>query len=194
MKKLIQPLIMSMLVVLSFYSGIGFHYYHLSKEREFITDTAYKYVEVGNLYSTAINFLKKKEGFCSKPTVSCDGRLTIGYGHVIKEGEMFSIISEQEATDILKKDLEIALNFVKKETKVGGNKALALSLLAFNLGNNRFLKYLKEDSLLTKNNIERIRRYCHYKIFKEGHYLNVKSKALQQRREFELFIYKCYDF
>lgn len=159
-----------------------------------ITDTVYKHVIVGNLHATAIEFLKKKEGYCSKPTIACDGHLTIGYGHLIKKGEKFDYLSKQSAENLLREDLAKSINFVKKETKLKGNKALAFGLLVFNIGGTNFLKYLKQDSLLISSNIEKIKRYCHYKVFKNGQHLTIKSKALLERREFEIFIYKCYDF
>lgn len=196
MKKWI-PSPMTLLVLIS-YTGIASVFWwedtSYSIPVRIKTDTIEKHVIVGNLHATAIDFLKKKEGYCSKPTIACDGHLTIGYGHLIKKGERFSYLSKEDADSLLREDLTKSVNFVKKETKLKGNKALAFGLLVFNIGGNRFLKYLKQDSLLISKNIEKIKRYCHYKVFKDGQTLTVKSKALLERREFEIFIYKCYDF
>lgn len=196
MKKWI-PTPMTLLVLVSFVGMASVLVCEQSSYRlptKVITDTVYKHVIVGNLHATAIEFLKKKEGYCSKPTIACDGHLTIGYGHLIKKGEKFDYLSKQSAENLLREDLTKSIDFVKKETKLKGNKALAFGLLVFNIGGTNFLKYLKQDSLLKSSNIEKIKRYCHYKVFKNGQHLTIKSKALLERREFEIFIYKCYDF
>lgn len=54
-----------------------------------------------------IEFIKTYEEFRAEPYTAVEGgKLTIGYGHEIKEGESFTVISEAEAYDLLKKDLE----------------------------------------------------------------------------------------
>jgi len=173
---------------------ISYYKYNYSKnELKFEkTEIVPKHINLGNLYDTAINFIKQKEGFCDVPTISCDGSLTIGYGHMIKKGENFSKINKIQATELLKKDLKKAIDFVEDNTKLSENKSLALGLLAFNIGTRRFLKYFKNDSLLT--NIHKIRNYCYYHKVKDGQYITIKSKALLNRREFEIFIYNAYDF
>jgi lysozyme len=52
--------------------------------------------------------IMKHEGFRSKPYKDVAGNLTIGYGHLIKEGERFKILSEDSAKDLLRKDFQIA--------------------------------------------------------------------------------------
>ncbi len=194
-RKLISNIILIILTIVIIVSNIII--YNAIKEiqpknnSEYLVDTVFKHINVGNLYDAAINFTKQKEGFCKVPTISCDGSLTIGYGHVIKKNESFSSVTENQATILLKTDLQKAIDFVEDKTKLSGNKSLALGLLAFNIGTGRFLKYLKEDSLLT--NIHKIRNYCHYHKVKNGQYITIKSKALSDRREFEIFIYNTYD-
>jgi len=53
-----------------------------------------------------IALIKKAEGFAPIPYFCPAGKKTIGYGHVILPGEEFpSHITEEEATDLLIKDL-----------------------------------------------------------------------------------------
>lgn len=139
-----------------------------------------------NLYSAAIKHIKKCEGFCGKPTMAC-GYLTIGYGHLIKDTTIKSI-SEKEAEDILKKDLNTCIKFVENKTNLRNNKSLALGMLGFNIGTTRLLQYMERDSIL--QNIDKIVYYCNYHMIRDGKKINIKSKALQKRREFEIYIYK----
>lgn len=183
-------------IILIIYAYIGaykIHYEQTEARIIEIHDTIYKTnIDLGNLYNLSINHLKSKEGLCLKPTISCDGLLTIGYGHVIKKNETFIGINEIEATTLLKKDLQKSIDFVKKNTNLKDNKALAMGLLSFNIGTGRFLKYLKEDSLLVGNNINKIKNYCHYKTKKDGKDITITSKALQERRLFELKMYHSF--
>lgn len=186
----IFDVILYSLIVYYLYQGIT----HIIFEHN-ITETVtievpiYNQINKDNLYDFTIEHLKSKEGFCSKPTVSCDGLLTIGYGHVIKKSENYSTLTELEATDLLKADLNRNIDFVEKHTSLKHNKSLALGCLAFNVGSGRLLKYIKEDSLLHNNNIDKILHYCNYRSLKGN---LISSKALKERRKFELFIYKMY--
>lgn len=156
-----------------------------------VKNPVYSHIDKDNLYEFTIEHLKSKEGFCSKPTVSCDGSLTIGYGHVIKKNEVYSVISEEAAIKLLKEDLDKNIKFVENNTQLRQNKSLALGCLAFNIGGGKLMKYIKHDSLLFGNNISRIKSYCNYRSLKGS---LISSKALKQRREFELFIYNLYEF
>ena len=184
------------MIILIIYAYIGaykIHYEQTEPRIIEIHDTIYKTnIDLGNLYNLSINHLKSKEGLCLKPTISCDGLLTIGYGHVIKKNESFIGISEIEATLLLKKDLQKAIDFVKKNTDLKDNKALAMGLLSFNIGTGRFLQYMKKDSLLVGNNINKIINYCHYNTKKDGKDITITSKALKERRTFELGIYHSF--
>lgn len=54
------------------------------------------------------DLVKSFEGFSAKVYRDSAGLLTIGYGHLIKAGENFSVISEAQATEILYRDLTTA--------------------------------------------------------------------------------------
>lgn len=96
-----------------------------------------------------IDLIKKFEGF--RPTVYKDavGKPTIGYGHLIKEGEHFNQITKAEAQTLLEKDVGIAEKAVIEAVNVelDSNQFSALASLVYNIGTNAFrgstlLKYL----------------------------------------------------
>lgn len=191
-KSILEVCGMIILIIYAYIGAYKIHYEQTEPRIIEVHDTIYKNIDLGNLYNLSINHLKSKEGLCLKPTISCDGLLTIGYGHVIKKDETFIGINEIEATLLLKKDLQKAIDFVKNNTNLKDNKALAMGLLSFNIGTGRFLRYLREDSLLVGNNINKIKNYCHYKTKKDGKDITITSKALQERRNFELKIYHSF--
>lgn len=58
--------------------------------------------------SNLLNFIKLKEGFSSKAYIDSTGHLTIGYGHLIIQGDGFtdsSIITQSQANNLLINDL-----------------------------------------------------------------------------------------
>lgn len=63
----------------------------------------------------AYNLITAFEGFSSVPYLCPSGKLTIGWGHVIRDGEKFSIpLSDYEATLLLEKDVEKAEKAVNR--------------------------------------------------------------------------------
>lgn len=97
-----------------------------------------------------IELIKKFEG-CRLTTYECvGGELTIGYGHTgtdVKEG---MTITDEEATALLKKDIEEFENGVNKyvEVEIAQEMFDALVSFAFNVG----LGALKKSTLLKKLN------------------------------------------
>jgi len=71
------------------------------------------------------------------------GLPTIGYGHKIKPGEHFTKLSQEEAEDLLKKDIPIYEKMVKKSIKVPLTQEQFNSLvdLAYNTGGEKDTKY-----------------------------------------------------
>ncbi|MEE9119408.1 MAG: lysozyme [Calditrichia bacterium] len=82
------------------------------------------------------------------------GKMTIGYGHLIKPNEQFLLdprgITEQIADDLLKKDLSFAEKGVNKNVSVplSGNQYDALVSFVYNIGVNAF----RRSTLLKKLN------------------------------------------
>ncbi|MCT4509025.1 MAG: GW dipeptide domain-containing protein, partial [Tepidibacter sp.] len=65
-----------------------------------------------------IDFVKDYETFQEKPYRGSDKQnLTIGYGHVIKPGEHFGIMTKPEAVELLKKDLKVRIDYVNRKIK-----------------------------------------------------------------------------
>lgn len=89
-----------------------------------------------------IDLIKDYEKFRSTPYPCAAGKPTIGFGHVIKPGESFTRITEQEGIELLKQDLIIAENCVNSAVKVflSQNQFDALVSFVFNIGCNAFRK------------------------------------------------------
>lgn len=97
-----------------------------------------------------LKLLKKFEG-CKLKTYRCvAGILTIGYGHTGKDVTEGKVITQQEAEDLLRKDLERFEAGVEDllKVKVSENQFSALVSFAFNIG----LNALSGSTLLKKLN------------------------------------------
>ena len=98
-----------------------------------------------------VNFVKQFEGFRATPYKDVAGLLTIGFGHLIKPGEVFGAVSSVEAVGLLVRDLEEAENIVNTWVSVDltQNQFDALVSFTYNLGGGR----LKASTLLRKLNL-----------------------------------------
>lgn len=97
-----------------------------------------------------LNLVKKFEGFSPTPYICPAGKLTVGFGHVVKANEHFDIITEDHALHLLAKDLEWAQSSVCQcvNVDITQNQYDALVSFAFNVGGGAFLK----STLLRKLN------------------------------------------
>lgn len=90
----------------------------------------------------AVRLIKKYEGLKLRPYVCPGGKQTIGWGHVIGRGESFHHINEDQAHQLLIRDIRIAeeamLRFVK--APLNNNQRCALISFIFNLGAGNFQK------------------------------------------------------
>lgn len=103
----------------------------------------------------AIKLLKKFEqgprgGFASEVYKCSSGENTIGYGHVVLPNEHFTTITEEEAEELLRKDIAIAEDAINRYVKVPltQNRFDALVSFVFNVG----VKAFKSSTLLKKLN------------------------------------------
>lgn len=89
---------------------------------------------------SAINIIKSFEGFHPHAYVCSGGKLTIGYGHVIRQGEDLTYITEDHAVDLLHVDAAWAANAVDRLVYVplGNFGRAALISLVFNIGSGNF--------------------------------------------------------
>lgn len=103
---------------------------------------------------SGISLLKRLEGFRDTPYFCSANHRTIGYGHVLKEGELFKTLTEKQAHNLLLSDLEQYEGVVRKiirshQLEINQHQFDALVCLVFNIGQTQFeksktLKYLKE--------------------------------------------------
>jgi len=133
--------------------------------------------------------IKEFEEFKAEPYTCPAGKLTIGYGHVILQGEKFTKITEAEADTILAEDVKIAEKAVSELVyfPLSQWQFDALVSFVFNVGRGNFekstlLKCLqKEKYALAANEFMRwiyagenkmaglmARRRCEKIIFKAG--------------------------
>jgi lysozyme len=94
-----------------------------------------------------LDLIKRSEGLRLQVYKDAVGKATIGYGHLILAGEDFSGgITEEEAEEILKKDLERTEIGVEQAVDVDltDNQFAALVSFAFNLG----VRTLQRSTLL----------------------------------------------
>lgn len=80
--------------------------------------------------------IKVFEGFSPVPYADLAGKMTIGYGHLLREGEAWECISEAEAEVLLRSDLSKAECAVERLIRVNlhDNQFAALVSFCFNLG------------------------------------------------------------
>lgn len=83
-----------------------------------------------------IDLITRFEGFSASPYRCPAGYLTIGYGHVIREGETFSRISREEAGELLADDVMVAEEAVLRlvDAPLTEGQFDALVSFTFNLG------------------------------------------------------------
>ncbi len=134
-----------------------------------------------------IALIKGFEGFCAKPYLCPAGKNTIGFGHLIQEGELFHDVSEAEAEVLLANDLDEAEDAVLRLVKAPLNQHQfdALVSFVFNLGEGNFkgstmLRYLnagKYDAAA-----DQFKRWC---------YVNHQvSKGVASRRNAEADLFR----
>jgi len=87
-------------------------------------------------------FIARFEGFKQQSYICPAGKLTIGYGHVIRPGELFSSLTQAEALDLLQQDADREAAAVGRALTVELTtyQADALISLAFNCGGGAIRK------------------------------------------------------
>lgn len=142
----------------------------------------------GTLLDSAVDHIKKYEGFSKCIYIDNSGHKTIGYGHHLLNGENnLSLITEKQATDILKSDLKKSINYVEFTTNLRDNKSLAIGMFTYNVGSG-VLQGAINDGVLT--NIKKLRNYCHYKKKEGDSVVIITSRKLLERRNYEISLYE----
>jgi len=85
--------------------------------------------------------LMEAEGFVGTVKPDAAGHLTIGYGHKIKPGEKYTVISREGALKLMRKDCEPIVNILNNyiPVKMNQNQFDALVMFIYNIGEVPFL-------------------------------------------------------
>jgi len=113
-----------------------------------------------------LNMVEDFEGFSPIPYHCPAGKLTIGYGHVIKDGEKFTEVSKTQAETLLKTDMrwvEKTINNVVS-SDITQNEFDALASLIYNIGgtafrNSTLLKLLNQENYMDA--ADEFLKWCH---------------------------------
>ena len=83
-----------------------------------------------------ITLIKGFEGFSVLPYKDGAGCMTIGFGHKVRQGEMYESITEETALELLKDDLQESEDAVNRlvEVELNQNQFDALASFTYNLG------------------------------------------------------------
>jgi lysozyme len=103
-----------------------------------------------NVSEQGLALIRQFEGFSAKPYLCPAGKPTIGYGHLIKNGDFPGEISKIEAEKLLKQDVMVAESAIFQLVKVEltQNQLDALVSFIYNIGTKAFEK----STLLRKIN------------------------------------------
>jgi GH24 family phage-related lysozyme (muramidase) len=99
-------------------------------------------MNIAKVSERGVDIVKDFEGYSATPYKDSAGKLTIGYGHLIKPGESFTTIDKAKAKELLAQDMKEAERAVKRAiTKpLTQNQFDALTSMAYNIGINAFRK------------------------------------------------------
>lgn len=111
------------------------------------------------------DFLVESEGFRNEVYIDSVGKSTIGIGHLIKKGETFTTLSDDEVVDLLRKDLERPLREIRTlNMNLTTNQAHALISFMFNLGVGNFRMSTLKKRLLRQQYTLVVREFPRWKM------------------------------
>lgn len=156
-------------------------------ERVFSADIKSLNKEWNKAYAMIVDSIKLHEKFMPNPYICPGGQKTIGYGHAIKTTDCIAFpLSEQAADSLLKSDLNVAIEYVKRTTKLQHMQLLAMGHFVFCLGSGSFEKSTLKQLVIHEKPIdEELMKWVHIQT-KHG---KVASNFLRQIRTMELQIY-----
>ena len=98
-------------------------------------------IDAMSISTRGLELIKKFEGFRATPYICPGGKLSIGYGNTIKEGE-YTKISKEQAESLLRSTVSSFEKAIKKAVKVPltQNQYDSLVSLAYNIGSGAFSK------------------------------------------------------
>ncbi|MGB1539615.1 MAG: lysozyme [Rickettsiales bacterium] len=129
-----------------------------------------------------LTMLKQFEGLRLEPYKDVGGKLTIGYGHLIKPGEYYDNISKEDAHTLLLEDVKVAEAIVKRYVKVKltPQQFSALTSLVYNIGPDHF----RRSTLLMALNKGDTSRAAE-EFLRWDHVGTTKVRGLTRRRKAE---------
>ena len=133
-----------------------------------------------------IDLIRHFEGFSSTVYQCPAGLPTIGYGHLIKKGEGFDSITEGEAEDLLRYDVQVAEKAVLRLINVPltDGQFDALVSFTFNLGSGS-LQRSTLRRVVNRNDHSEVPTQLRRWVWSGGK----KLKGLQLRRDAEILLY-----
>ncbi len=134
-----------------------------------------------------INFIKSFESFSSRVYLCPGGFRTIGYGHVLAKGEYYSIISHQNALELLKLDLTSIEKSVIRNINIplSQNQFDSLVSFTFNVGGGSLQRSRLRQKINYGSSIDEISKEFLYWVYSNGR----KLQGLVRRRIFEARVY-----
>lgn len=139
-----------------------------------------------HINDSGLNLIKEFEGLRLEPYKDVGGKLTIGYGHLVRPGEYYGMISEAEAAKLLREDIKVAEAYVKRYVTVplNGNQFAALVSLVYNIGPGNFRKSTMLEHL---NDGEMDKAAAEFPRWKRVGKREVKGLSRRRSAEKELF-------
>ena len=139
-----------------------------------------------NITQQGIDLIKKFEGFSPAVYICPAGYPTIGYGHLVRENEFFSQLSESEAGELLCKDVQIAERAVLRLINVPlvDGQFDALVSFTFNLGSGA-LQRSTLRRVVNRGEHDKVPEQLIRWVWAGGR----KLKGLVSRRKAEIILY-----
>ena len=188
MKKAFLTIIITVLILFTFFAGNVLYstFFVRTAEQTQMQET----LSAWNMnYEIVIQYIKEHESFNEGYKYNCPaGYPTIGYGHLIKKGEVFPYkITEVQAEEILRNDFDKAIELCEKYTDLSGNKKLAIAHFIYAKGIGSFLRSSLKKSIENNEPIDNeILKWCYY-YRPDG--TKIKSNYSYKTRQWELELY-----
>ena len=134
-----------------------------------------------------IDLIKHFEGFSSTVYECPAGLPTIGYGHLIKKGEVLTSLTEEEAEELLRQDVQVAERAVLRLINVPltDGQFDALVSFTFNLGSGS-LQSSTLRRVVNRKDHDQVPTQLRRWVWSGGQ----KLKGLQLRRKAESTLYE----
>jgi lysozyme len=139
-----------------------------------------------------IELIKLFEGFSATSYICSGGKCTIGYGHVILDHEKYSTISENEAEEVLRMDLQRAERVILRniEPPLLQHQFDSLVSLVFNIGGAAFQRSTLRQKINSLQGLEDISREFTRWVYAGG----ALVKGLIKRRAAEAMLYSANEY